>query len=353
MPARHHILAILLFWGASSSWLLYHDLWPLYLPGRLPPFTTGLAASLEVAVASWLLPGEAPPFAIDLVDEAQSQRTNNHIYWTIYKDDNKDLDMGYVQTWVQYHENDDTFDVISLYKYWENGRRPKDTNAKGRDPNLIIESHYRVTRQGELRGIEALGKITQDLPLTSQKIEVSGKVRGNVVNERFLSHAKIETTLSPTTLSSKPFELDLEPVAMPSRGSVLNPMHPLNRIKGLRPGQHWRMPLIDPLTDALRGTAAKLNLPAGMLSQDQNLHSLEAEVLPQPQTLTWGGQEISCLVIEYHGPDIVARTLVREGDGLVFQQEVTQNGTSLTLERLDPRQPVPDSIRPPLTPGQR
>ena len=50
MPPRAVCLAILLFWLGVNGYLLYHDLLPR------------------------LAPGQAPPYTIDLVEEAQVQR---------------------------------------------------------------------------------------------------------------------------------------------------------------------------------------------------------------------------------------------------------------------------------------
>src|SRR5262249_60804830 len=49
----------------------------------------------------------------------------------------------------------------------------------------------------------------------------------------------------------------LDPVAYRG-GMVLNPMHPVNRVTGLKPGQRWRIPLIDPFSDALQATVAEM-----------------------------------------------------------------------------------------------
>jgi hypothetical protein len=127
-----------------------------------------------------------------------------------------------------------------------------------------------------------------------------------------------------------PLKLDMEPVEVPAHGSVFNPLHPVNRIGGLRPGQRWRMPQFDPLAEAVAASLAKFlklgkPLPLGP-------RFLDAEVQP-PKTLVWNKREVACLVIVYRSDEISASTWVRQQDGLVLRQEAGKPSDSVILQR--------------------
>jgi hypothetical protein len=63
---------------------------------------------------------------------------------------------------------------------------------------------------------------------------------------------------------------------------------------------------------------------------------LTAEVLSQPQTLTWQGKDVECWVIEYRGDDdSTARTWVSKKDNKVLRQEAFGMGEQLRLQRED------------------
>src|SRR5439155_25849236 len=102
------------------------------------------------------------------------------------------------------------------------------------------------------------------------------------------------------------FKPTLEPVAY-RRGSVLNPLHPVNRVTGVKAGQHWRVPLVDPFGDALKATVAQM---AGGKSPGATAEPvarfLDAEVLAQPQNLEWEEGVQTFLVIEYTAEDYTA-----------------------------------------------
>jgi hypothetical protein len=282
MPLRHHVAAIVLFWVGMTGWMLYRDVWP------------------------WLGPGEPPPFSIDLADEVQAVDTR----WKVIKDDKE---KGYAHTNVRYNGRDDTYELNGEFKLWSAGRSGIHAASLA---DQVINSMYRVNRQGELRGMEASVKVTV------LKTEVEVVVKGRVEERKFLSHIEVK---------GLNYREDLPPVDVSTRGSVLNPLQPLNRLPGLRKGQRWRMPLVDPLADAL----AAHPLAKTFQGKTPDLRSLDARVLPQVQMLEWGhkGAEVPCLVVEYSGGDVSARTWVRETDGLVLQQEVSQNGDELKLVR--------------------
>src|SRR5262249_17825290 len=152
-----------------------------------------------------------------------------------YKDG---LDKGRADTWVKYHEDDDTFEVGGELKVWPGERK---TGA----PAWWIESQYRVTREGELR------QVTAKVALHLEGVEITADLHGRAENKRLTPHLRIAAP-------GFQFEPSLPPVEVPPRGSVLNPSQPVNKLRGLRPGQRWRIPVVDPLTDSLKSALPSL-----------------------------------------------------------------------------------------------
>jgi hypothetical protein len=282
MPPRHFVLAIVLFWAATSGWLFHRDLWPK------------------------LRPGEPPPFTIDLAAEAQ--RNMPTTFWDVYRGDRR---IGQAETAIRYREADDTFALYSRLSRLQMGpASPVQVDG--------MTSTYRVTRAGQLREIQVDVSLALILPV---RLDVQGQIKGEVRNQSFAPHCTIRVPLL-----NREKKLDFEPVPVSANGNVLNPLHPVNRVAGLRPGQHWRMPLIDPLRDAL---AANFGTNVGACF-------LEAHVLPKTELVRWEEQDWPCLVIEYHGDDgTSARTWVRESDGLVLRQLAIFQDEQLVLQRGD------------------
>src|SRR5207302_890211 len=97
--------------------------------------------------------------------------------------------------------------------------------------------------------------------------------------------------------SQEPLELPDVPVSR--QGSILNPLHPVNRISGLRLGQHWQMPLVDPLRDSLLSLLRKEPVAGLLLEKTPQTQVLRAEVQSRYRYLTWDDVPVSCLVIDY------------------------------------------------------
>jgi hypothetical protein len=289
MPPRLLSVVIVLFWLATTGWLVSRDLWP------------------------HLQPGEPPPFAIDLVDEAQRHAVP--ISWTVSRGGKA---IGRADTRVIYRESDDTFALRSDIKNL--------TLEVGLLATVKVErltTVYRVSRAGELRemsgDVQAAVLLGAPLPLSSARVK--GELQGNVQDRHFVSHGWIEVSAGSRE------DFTPEPVEVSSQGLVLNPLHPVNRLVGLRPGQRWRMPMMNPLSEALGRSAGGL-FPSGP-------RFLDAEVLPEPQRLAWGRHDVPCLVIEYRDDqrEVSARTWVKQSDGLVLRQEALQGGEVLVLQR--------------------
>lgn len=294
MPARSFVLAITFFWIATTGWLFYRDLWPR------------------------LRSGQPPPYTIDLADEAL--RRGPKISWNIFRKDKK---IGAVQTWLTYRDSDDTFELHS--------------EAAELDWGPIglffvqvrnLSGMYRVTREGQLRTIAADATIIGRGmgPLQALRGRVRAQVEGEVKDKRFIPRAFVD-------FNGSSIALPLEPVEVSSQGSVLNPLHPISRVTGLQPGQHWQMPLVNPLNDSLMALLKKDPGAELLLQGHGGMRILQAEVLTESKLLSWRGDDVSCLIIEYHGDDWTARTWVREENGLVLRQEFSFWGDQIVMER--------------------
>ncbi len=280
MPSRPTCVAVVVFWLATSGWLVYHDFLPYWRAA------------------------EPMPFAIDLADEARQS-----VIWRVSQNGRES---GQVATKVEYNRADDTYLLVSNFtQTHEPGRRRS-------GPVRTVESKYRVTRDGQLLGMEA------EIKIQVLAVDAVARVKGAVRDGLFAPRWEIEAAEFRK-------ELVCEPVEVSGRGSILNPLQPFNRLAGLRPGQQWRMPLVDPLRDAADAAQAALS-PFGTGS-GAGVRIVSARVLDEPQPLAWEDEEEQCLVIEYAGDNMTARTWVRRRDGLVLRQEAKLQDTEMILTR--------------------
>jgi hypothetical protein len=287
-------VAIVAFWLGATGWLAWRDLWPRWRPGG------------------------PPPYHIDLVEEVQRRDPDrdtplNTRLWTVLQDGNETMQ---ARSWVEHRPADDTFALHLKF----NPRLSFQSSDAGRKllvPDMrFVSSLLRVTREGGLRELEVQVAVKGSLgPLRvpdNSMLLLAGEVRGDHFFPRYRV-AQADVTL---------WEGHLSAVEVSYHGSVLVPQHPVNRIRGLRPGQSWRMPVVDPF-------AATFGLADAV-------RHVNARVLPEPQTLQWKqNPPKTCLVIEYEGEDEKAATWVEVGSGLVQRQEAAFGGHRLVLQRDD------------------
>ncbi len=300
-----------------TGWLFVRDYWP------------------------HLQPGQPPPFRIDLADEAQN---NIPVRWSIFKDGEG---RGYARTWVNFRNRDDVykghvpkageweFELGGEFKLW------RTTNRYGQ-PDFLVRNKYRVTREGELREFESTVSINRKTKILApvgqdpdspqedsenseeiQLIEVSGEVRDGFCYPRIVVSPDVKKWM-PFVAFVEPIvaflERPMEPVPMPKRAAILNPLEPVNKLAKVRKGQRWRIPMVDPMS---------------VWQNSSRVQYLDAEVLRETEWIKWGThkQPVPCLVIKYHGDDLTGYTWVQEEDGLVVGQEITQHGDNLRLMR--------------------
>lgn len=308
MPSRWLRVAIVLFWLTMTSWLMWREVWP-----------------------NWRT-GQPPPFSIDPVEEVQKSERQK-IFWTVTRRRQKEDKWNpvfHAATWTDYQQEDDTY---TLHAKLDAPKGPRVQNEAVYAANVLkverLTSEYRITRTGLLHSLEATVTATPhwqrfapELPLAlalframpqqqgvpSAANSVTLRIWGEVHEGQFFAHCQ-----TSSDALSKPMQFDLPPTAVAHTASVLLPLHPVNQIKGLRPGQSWRQPLVDPLRDAL----------ASLPGLSGGVRSLQAHVLPQIETLTVGKIPLNCLVVEYRNDEgeWVGRTWVEQDSERVMQQE--------------------------------
>lgn len=310
MPPRWLTVLIVASWLAATGWLFWHDLWP-----------------------SWR-PGEPPKFYIDLVEEVQNP-DRLKTTWTVQrqkKDDAQLRDIFRATTWVDYQPEDDTFTLHAQLNGKGSHAKEENNVSLLRFAVKTMTSEYRVTRSGQLRELRSrLSFINMPRPgaaIRKENLEevaqflLEGKVRG----DRFFAHCSVGGALA-----AKDFKMDLPPASVSHNASVLLPLHPVNRIHGLRLGQSWRQPVVDPFRDSFDS-----------LLGSSGARYLNARVLPQPQLLKRDdGNETTCLVIEYEEEgQFAGRTWVEQDSERVEQQEAYLDGDTWFMKRDNPRKAI-------------
>jgi hypothetical protein len=293
MPSRPVTLAIVLFWLAAAGWFLAHD--------ALPKWRTG----------------GPPPYTIELPDEAQGIRVP--FRWVCTFNGRK---IGTVRTAIGYRPSDDTYELSATCQTLALPVLGPLTVTASEFEDLV-----RVTRDGELRSLSTSGKVA---------VALGGLAPAGGSGRFVLSAEARRGRLERHVLFDVPGQFHFEPPLPPAeapRGTILNPMHPVPRITGLRPGQTWRQPLVDPRPEILRAALEQAKL-SQMFPLPKSPEALTAMVLSEPQFLETESQVRRCLVIEYRdGEDYTARTWVQESDGTVVRQEAGSHGDVLILQK--------------------
>lgn len=278
MPSRRACAVILVFWLGFNGYLLYHDLLPR------------------------LMPGQPPPFTIDLVEEARERQA--HIDWNVLYDGKPAFR---ARTGVE--KVKDQHDVFSLTSDFT----PSMDKAVKPPPihGILVHrmfSRYRVNAAGDLLGLEVTiagrPQLADLFRLVGADFDV--RIHGEVTGGKLTPHLVGK-------MLGQEREMDLPTVNVPAGVSVLLPLHPVNRIRGLRPGQSWTMRVFDPLEDsvgALRGLGG-------------DLRYLRARVIDADRPLPHGRpSNVACYQILYDGDRIGGTTWVGKDRGQVLAQEV-------------------------------
>jgi hypothetical protein len=274
MPPRWVTGAVIVFWLATTGWMVYRERQRAHHAG------------------------EPPPFFIDLTDEVGA----NVVSWNLFvPQDKKDEKVGLGTSRV-HRRADRTFELHSDFSF-TNATIMKVVFKK-------VTSMYRVTADGELKGLALSVHLDKVLGLAGN-IEVH--IFGDL--EQGLFSPTVEATMEGVKIK---WPGELPKIKLGEHGSLVNPMHLVSKMKGLSEGQQWTVPGLE-LDQVLK---LQMDIP-----------TWHAEVTKA--TLLWRDQQESCFRIDYRVPDgkVAASTWVREHDGLVLRKEAEYQGKRFVLER--------------------
>jgi len=298
--------AIVLFWLASTGYLLHREWWQHY-------FT------------------DAPPqLTIDLADEATTVQPSTR--WLLFRNGKE---VGRASTRMNYVPDSDTFELHSELRQVELVYSVLAAlTLKAQVP--AFNTMQRVTRAGELREVVAEGNLACSAgtgPLSLFDLKMTVNLHGIVMSDQRIHWEIVLDT------SMGQFAPQIEPTPVPS-GSVLNPLQPLSRIRGLRPGQRWQLTLVDPLSDALAAALPQVMEQVGgtkmKLPFSNTPKVLRAQVSTSLQPIETLKEPLNCWVIDYYaGETLLAKTWVEDGSGRVLRQEAFQLNEHLVLDRED------------------
>jgi len=274
MPSRLITLGIVLCWLVVNGWLFWHDLLPR------------------------LLPGQPPPYYVDITAEAQN--TNRpFVNWTLSLDDKV---VGQVKTRVEHLAGTGYYDLVAKIKPEKFGGA-----ILHRRLHLAkIESAYRVAENGDLLGLSALVEGT--FGLVPSRVTIQGDV----------ARGQLTPRVKATVWEVEKFALDLDTADTPQGATVLMPLHPVNRWDVHR-GQEWNVYFLDLL---------------GVCDASGGMSLAHARVRPEEVLLDQGRyRSESCLVIDFEADDLKVTTWVASRNGLVICQESTTGSTRWTINR--------------------
>ena len=268
MPSRSLCLAIVVFWMAMMTWLFRRDVWPR------------------------LAPGEPPPFTVDFADEKQDTRLPTRWIARQTSTGKPDHPTPYtVTTLTTYDDRRRVYELIAR------------TEPRYSEPDTLLPSHrlkrltsaYRVTEKGELLGFHVKVDARGPSKLAG---DPHGDFTGLIVDGTCV--LSWEQQGGGRAHGEERFEVS-------RTGTVLLPLHPLYRMRGLKPGKHWGVRLFDPL--------------ASTLARPRTVW-VNARVRPQTEPLRWNGREQLCLVVEYEGDNVRGVTWVDTRDDRVLKLRV-------------------------------
>ncbi len=282
MPPRPISIAIILFWLGTTGALVYQELEPRFRAGEPPPFTIPLTADV----------GE------------------NIVNWNVLQ---KGKQIGNGFTRIQ-RQPDRTYEFFARFKMMEK------LQTLGEVEDLKVISTYRTTEQGNLVAANAELTCLVDAKLLG-KHSVEFSFDGTVKDQQM--HPKVVVKLSGAE-----FQPELVPFPVAESGNMLNPMHLVPKIAGLREGRSWRIPLMDPL-QAIPADYRDLVPTKGMVVKE-----LIATV--QAEDRDWHGTVEPCFKISYakSGERPLAATWVRRRDDLVLEQWASYEGFEYNLQRV-------------------
>jgi hypothetical protein len=306
MPSRLTIVCIILFWVGAVTWLFFRDILPR------------------------LLSNEPTFFIITKADEFPTgMDVHPSIGWLVTRNDRVEYNLT---TAVSYSRRDDVFqfrgNLAPIHKDAE-PLGPIADHAAPLETIRAMDNVYIVERTGRLVSLRLNTAYTIPLPDHAKEspLEVRVDLSGEPVHGKLSPVVQIK--LAGLAIAET---IELEPVELSRQGFILNPLHPLDHITELHPGQTWNGPVIDPFC---LGSLVGMTFDKEWRATVQALHEkanplqlLPARVQPVEDEISWLNDDVPCRVIEYgtEGSLIWVRIWVRSRDGLVLKQqaELTQ-----------------------------
>lgn len=314
MPSRPIVAVIVLFWLAVLAVVANRELVPRFF-GDEPP---------------------APEFVA--VDEL-SQAT---VSWAIYRQasgEKEESKIGSMTSRTEYVPADDSFRFVNTYRGVTLGLFGVELAIPTATNSLRVDRAGNLKEQS-VRGTAELdlGKWLPNLERERRVLSATADVQSAVVDGMLQGTA----TLTAPGLIDPPATAEFTPVPVP-HGQVMNPLMPIDRLRGVVPGRRWAVRQVDPLRTALSELLVKelqerFSRGGGKHAAGVTLPpppELLAEVLRDPVRIARPDGEVPCWVIEYRStdPPITARTYVRRDDGRVLRQEATAYGERIRFER--------------------
>lgn len=273
MPQRIVTLVIVALWLATLAWMWQRD-----------------AAALR----------RAPPWTFDVGDEATS---HNHS-WLAFVDQQEVAHM----VAALHGDSHGLFDLHGSLTF----KQP--VKLHGLFPH-VVSGKCQFTPRGVVRKIEGHATCAEFFHADTLRekdrprfVELTGEIEAGSLTY----HLTPPMRQQPSLLS----------VSTGDHGQVLLPLLPLPKLKHLREGQRWRVPVVDILEMATVPNAAEQPLPI-----------LDAEV--KSDSLLWNEEPTDCWRVEYREGEAVPRviTWVRRSDGTVLRQSAHYGEVEIVLER--------------------
>jgi hypothetical protein len=279
MPNRWLSLAIVLFWLGMMGWLTGREIWQRF--------------------------GTRPRLQETLVASAQS----GPVHWVISE-------------------------VVKSDRPLKDGQAPEERPLGTAVTEVRLEGRGGKYRLSQTVHLDRFFNTEQTfgMPLTlelNSKAEVN--VFGRLQEMRFrASVPELQVTCDVTGKPHGPNELQVigifrlhgaehrveNTVSYDGTDLILSSLCPLDRMPGLRPGQTWKTPMVDPLETLM---SQSFNQPS-LLTPQISRPAVAVTVWDQPQGLLWGGKYETCLVVEVVQSGRSMKIFVRQSDGLVLQQ---------------------------------
>lgn len=350
MPSRWIILGIVLFWAGTTSWLIYREIMPDFLSRE--PILYNVEAADEYRSHQGMVP---------------------KVLWNIKRNEK----VRYIlKTSAQYEENDDLFEIygsmVPLLQSDQNASTEKGS-AKSEEGELtlnefgvrvrkiVMRNHYWVTRTGTLVAFNLdtqydLSLPQSDLAPVNLFVNLQGEPRNGSFAPVVMEHALVKDKEEDPNNKS---EVELDSLAVSDRGCVLNPLHPVHRLRDVRPGQTWNCLAVSPFCLLERppiGPGYADILPLQKLSTDaprvlRSLQLLTVRTGAEQEILDWehmprpedSGRElrklsVPCFVLTFGNEDsqFWFRTWVHAAEGWVLKQEAHLWGETWTIMRMTP-----------------